>query len=409
MIQICQVIELGPTGEQVARFYRHCAAARIARNDLVALWKGEGDKPPAERTNYLRLRPRFNSSKRNERPWMAEVSQNAVKGGLIDAEDAIRRFYKKESRAPRFHARGKRDSFRCDNGVGTVKVDGKTLVLPAKCGGQVRMKESLRWPGKMIRRCRVRRKADRWFASVAVEIDQAEYGQKSGAGTVGIDLGLHTFVVLAPPGAGEAECVKVDAPAPFRQAQKRMRLYQRRLSRCKRGSKRRRKAVTRVAKLHIRIDDVRKDFLHQLSHRITAEYAQVNVETLSIKGWQRRFGRKTGDLAPSEFLRQLQYKTSWRDGLLDSLPWNFPSSKLCHDCGWRYAGLTIAERRWACLRCGVVHDRDANAALNLRDYGPELPGDCSWMPCKTTATAAKAVEPRTEDSTGSHQVLVGLG
>ena len=98
---------------------------------------------------------------------------------------------------------------------------------------------------------------------------------------------MHTLAVLAPPGAGESECVLVDAPLPFRQAQKRMRLYQRRLSRCKPRSRRRRRAKSRAAILHSRIENIRKDFLHRLSRRITAEFAQVNVETLSVKGYSK--------------------------------------------------------------------------------------------------------------------------
>ena len=271
------------------------------------------------------------------------------------------------------------------------------------------MKEPLRLPGKVIRKCRVRRKAGRWFASVSVGIGSAEYQHRCGTGTAGIDLGMHTLAVLAPPGAGESECVRADAPMPFRQAQKRMRLYQRRLSCCKRGSRRRRKAKSRVAILHSRIENIRNDFLHQFSRRIAAEFAQANVEMLFVKGWQRRFGKKTGDLAASEFLRQLACKTDWRGAALDALPWSFPSSKLCHDCGWHYAGLSIGERRWTCLQCGVVPDCDANAALNLRDHGPELPGDCSWMPCKTTDAVAAAVEPGTGDSVRFHHVSAGLG
>ena len=97
---------------------------------LVALWKAEGEKPKEERTSYLKLRPVFNRGKRIARSWMAGLSQTAVKGGLIDAEDAIRRFYKKEARAPRFHGHGEWDAFRCDNGAGTVKATGRRCSFP---------------------------------------------------------------------------------------------------------------------------------------------------------------------------------------------------------------------------------------------------------------------------------------
>ena len=203
-----QLIELKPTAGQVQIFYRHCAAARIARNDLVAPWRSEGEKEPEDRLKDRNLRPLFNAQKSERRPWLSELSQNAVKGGLIDAEDAIRRYRRRLARPPRFHKAGLRDAFRADNGVGTVQVDVRALRLPAKAGGVVRMKEELRWPDAVIRGCRIRRKADRWFASVRVEILDSAYPHRCGQGRAGLDLGLSTFATIAPEGVGEADVVK---------------------------------------------------------------------------------------------------------------------------------------------------------------------------------------------------------
>ena len=392
---IAQLIELKPTSVQTEMFYRHSAGARIARNDLVALWRAEGKKEPDDRLDYRKLRPRYNALKHGVRPWFSELSQNAIKGGLMDAEDAVMWFYRKLARPPRFHKAGRRDAFRADNGVGTVSLADRTLRLPKKAGGNVRMKEALRWPGAVIRGCRIRRKADRWFASVRVEVPDSAYPQRCGQGRVGLDLGLSTFATIAPEGAEEADVVKVSAPQPFRTAMTRLRRAQRRVSRRKIGSNNRRKAKRQVEKLHYRIDNIRKDFLHQLSHRLTAEYAEVKVETLSVQGWKKLHGRKTSDLAPAELLRQLDYKATWRGGRIVAADMWFPSSRLCHNCGWKYQDLTLNERAWTCKQCGVLHDRDANAALNIRDYRPELPGDCLWTPCKTTVPVAAAGEAGT--------------
>ena len=161
------------------------------------------------------------------------------------------------------------------------------------------------------------------------------YGSRScayrcGDGAAGIDLGLSTFATIACPDGTHR---KVEAPEPIRRSMKALRRTQRKPSRRKPGSKNRGKVRTAVAKGHRRISNIRKDFLH----KVTAEVAVVQVEGLSIKGWQRRWGRKTSDLAPAEFIRQLEYKLDWRGGELVTLPRHFPSSQVCHDCGSRAA------------------------------------------------------------------------
>ena len=120
--------------------------------------------------------------------------------------------------------------------------------------------------------------------------------------------------------------------------------------------------------------NIRKDFLHQLSHRLTKEAEVVVVENLSIKGWQQLWGRKTNDLAPAELLRQLAYKTARKGGILYKVDRFFPSSQLCHACGYRHQELTLAEEKWRCPGCGGERARDGNAALNLRDCPRELLG-----------------------------------
>ena len=142
--------------------------------------------------------------------------------------------------------------------------------------------------------------------------------------------------------------------------------------------------------------NIRKDFLHQLSHRITANAHTIQVETLSIKGWRRLWGRKTSDLAPGELLRQLEYKAQWRGGSFVKVARDFPSSQTCHDCGNIAGKLGLEVRRWRCFRCGTLQDREANAALNIRDWPGAtrpLPVDASG---KTFSVKAPAVEAGTE-------------
>jgi len=389
---VSQVIELRPSQRQEEAFRRHAAAARIARNDLIALWREGGKRLTGFRLKTVELRPQVNRVKYAAHPWFRDLSQNAVKGGMIDAVDAIERYYRGQNRRPRFHGRNRTLAFRADNGPSTVKLAGKALLLPAKAGGTVRTKEPLRWPGQVIRECRIKEKAGRWFASVRVELDPAEYPHQCGRGVLGIDLGLKTFATIAYP---DGTIEKVQAPQPLRGSLKALRRAQRRLSRRRKGSRNREKARQAVARRHSRMANIRKDFLHQLSHRVTASGHTVQVERLSVKGWQRRWGRKTSDLAPAEFLRQLEYKAAWRGGEFVEADWHFPSSQLCHACGSQGSALDLDVRRWRCHSCGSILDRDGNAALNIRDW----PGATRSLPVdangKTSNVEALAVEAGT--------------
>ena len=388
---ISQVIELQPSEGQEWAFRSHAAAARIARNDLISLWREEGKRLKGFRFKTVELRPQVNRVKYAAHPWFRELSQNAVKGGMIDAVDAIERYYRGQNRRPRFLGGNGRLRFRIDNGVGTVRMDNSHLLLPRI--GRVRMKEELRWPGKAIRECRIREHGGRWYASVRVEIGEEEYTHHCGNGVLGIDLGLKTFATIAYP---DGTIEKVQAPQPLKQSLRALRRAQRKLSRRKVGSRNREKAKLAVAKRHRRMASIRKDFLHQLSHRLTGAAGVVQVETLSIKGWQRLWGRKTSDLAPGELLRQLEYKAQWRGGTFLKVARDFPSSQLCHDCGERNGKLALEVRRWCCSACGTLQDRDANAALNIRDWPGAtrpLPVDASG---KTFSVKAPAVEAGTE-------------
>ena len=250
-----------------------------------------------------------------------------------------------------------------------MKADGSHLLLPRI--GRVRMKEELHWPGKALRECRIREHGGRWYASVRVEIGEEEYPHHCGNGVLGIDLGLKTFATIACP---DGTIEKVQAPEPLKRSLWSLRRSQRKLARRKAGSRNRAKAQGDVGRRHRRMASIRKDFLkdflHQLSHRLTAAAQVVQVETLSIRGWQRLWGRKTSDLAPGELLSQLEYKAQWRGGTFLKVARDFPSSQLCHDCGERNGKLGLEVRRWRCSGCGTLQNRDANAALNIRDYGP---------------------------------------
>ena len=184
-MQVCQVIELDPIGSPVTISLR-CGGTRAN----LRLTTGLG---------WCSLLPEVNNVKYQLHPWFYELRQNAVEGGMIDAEDAISRYYDGQNRRPRFHGKNRPLAFRPENGPDTVMIDGNRVHVPSKMGGVARTKEVLRWPGKLIRECRFREREGSWYASVRVEVSQEEYGQRCSDGVACIDLGLITFATIAYP------------------------------------------------------------------------------------------------------------------------------------------------------------------------------------------------------------------
>ena len=194
--------------------------------------------------------------------------------------------------------------------------------------------------------------------------DDAVEPKAEAAGKVGIDLGLTHFAILS---TGE----KVAAPNTFRKHETKLAKLQRRLAKKQKGSANRKKARLKVAKLHAKIADSRKDFLHKLSTRLINENQVIAIETLAVSNMQKNhsLAKSIADASWSEFVRQLEYKALWYGRELVGIDRWYPSSKRCSDCGHTVAKMPLNVREWACPECGTVHDRDINAARNVLAAG----------------------------------------
>jgi putative transposase len=182
--------------------------------------------------------------------------------------------------------------------------------------------------------------------------------------SVGADLGLKAFVILS---TGET----VGNPQFFHKDEKKLAKAQRRHAKKQKGSKNRIKARQKVARIHVRIADRRRDFLHQLSTRLIRENQTICVESLHVKHMvqNHRLAKAISDVGWSEFVSQLEYKAAWYGRNLVKIDKWYPSSKRCFDCGHLLETLSLDVRVWTCPECGVIHDRDINAAKNIHAVG----------------------------------------
>lgn len=338
---------------------QHAGIARKAWNWALAARN--------ERWEQYEGKERFISCYDQQKAWVAQkptwaysLSAWAAVSAIEDVDRAFKSFWKarREKRRlglPRFKGRGRCcESFRLRGSIGVERGRVKLPVL-----GWLRIKGSAsQFDTDKILYATVSREAAGWFVSITVEQERAEPVAPISA-PIGIDLGITHFATLS---TGET----IDAPKPLKRALRKLRCQQKALSRSQRNSSGRKRRIARVARTHARVKAIRSDFLHRASHRLATSHVAVGVESLNVAGMvrNRRLSRAISDLGWSEFLRQLTYKTQWSGSTLVAAGRFYPSTKTCSDCGTQ-VDVSLSQRTYACAACGLVLDRDLNAARNL--------------------------------------------
>jgi putative transposase len=320
------------------------------------------------------LRREWNRAKQQVAPWWPENSKEAYSSGLDSLARALKNWSDSRCGRRRGHSVGfprrkkkRRTRVTCRFTTGQIKVlpDRKHVQLPRI--GVIKTHESTR---KLARRLEhgtarilaatISRQGDRWFVSFTVEVDRYIPCSNSKPTVVGVDVGVRDLAVLST-GATIAN------PRALEGSLHKLRRLNRELARRKLGSKRRDHTRRRLACVHARVANIRRDALHKLTTMLAREYGTVVVEQLNVAGMvrNRRLARAISDTGMGELRRQLGYKATWYGSRLVMADRFYPSSKTCSACGWVKAKLTLAERTFRCETCGLVIDRDLNAARNL--------------------------------------------
>lgn len=354
-------IALEPNNKQETYFAKAAGTARFAYNWALAEWQRQYEEwkqnNSLSKPSQFSLRRQLNAIKREQFPWMLEVTKNAPQMAIIQLGDAFKNFFAGRARYPKFRKKGIHDRFTLTNDQ--FNVDGSRIRIPNL--GWVRMHETLRFVGKLVS-ATISRVANRWFVSISVDTpDISHLSKAENQGIVGVDLGLSALATLS---TGEGPIL---GPKAHKASLKRLQRLSKSLSRKQKGSENRKKAKAKLAKLHARISNIRKDSLHKLTSNLTRRFHTIGIEDLNVKGMikNRRLARSIADMSFFEFRRQLEYKAAMRGGLVIVADRWFASSKICSCCGYQLESLPLSMREWVCPTCGVHHDRDLNAAINL--------------------------------------------
>jgi IS605 OrfB family transposase len=391
---------LDPSPAQERALRSHAGAARVAFNWGLARVKANLGQREAERScgiadadltpgiswSLYSLRKDWNQAKATVAPWWAECSKEAFSTGLDQLARALKNWGDskrgkrkgKPAGFPRFKSKRKaRPSIRFTTGA--FRCETRHAVLPRI--GRVKLHEDgARLAGLVaagtarVLSVTVRYERGRWFASFAVDAEVTRLAAADPDAVIGVDPGIKTLAVLP---AGE----EIPNPRHLGKALRKVRRLSRTLSR-RQGPDRRtrqepsnrwRRASAALGKAQGRVADQRKNALHKATTSLTARYGTLVIEDLNVAGMirNRRLARHIADASFAEFRRQAEYKTAWRGGTVIVADRWFASSKTCSGCGAVKTKLLLSERTYVCTACGLVADRDQNAALNLAEYGTQ--------------------------------------
>ena len=322
--------------------------------------------------SYVALAKELTQLKQQENTkWLQNVSNECLQQSLRHLEDAFKRFFKEKKGFPNFKKRG-----RCKEAckfVRSLQIDFSLHRVKLPIIGWINIRKNKQFD---CEQCDIRSmtvtmdKCGTIFVSVLVETNESckPKTKVCKETAVGIDMGIKDFATLS-------NSIKYPNKRFLNAESKKLKRLQRRFAKTTLKSRRRERLRLHIAKIYERIANRRSNYIHYITSSLIRDYDTICLEDLNVQGMMKnhKLARAIGDVAWHEFKRQLLYKAEWNGKNVLFIDRYMPSSKQCSCCGYEYKQLTLNVRTWTCPECGVVHDRDINAALNIKAYAIESP------------------------------------
>lgn len=347
--------------QQEAAFARFAGARRFVFNWALARRK-ETYEQTGKSVSWASLSVELTEMK--SKPgfeWLKEIDSQLLQQALADCKRAFDNFFQKRAGFPRFKKKySPHQSFRIPQ---RVKIESGRVYVPQIGLVKVRQSQAIDLPMKSA--TFKREATGKWFVSQVAEFHLADLPKPAiePETAIGIDVGFDRF-------ATASDGRVIENPRFFRKGERKIKRASRKLSRTQKGSANRAKARLALARQHQKVANQRADFAHKFSAAIVCENNTIACETLNLKGMSKtKLAKSVHDAAHRETFRQLEYKARWFNRNFVFIDCWYPSSQLCSCCGHRNQKLSLSDRFWTCPGCGAQHDRDHNAAKNVRDEG----------------------------------------
>lgn len=302
---------------------------------------------------------------KKEFSWLNEVDSQALQASIKKIDKAFIGFFRGGG-FPKFKNKRSKESFQSPNNTRKINWNSSTLTIPKIKNIPIVL--SRKFDGKIKTITISKTTTGKYFASVLVEIKKIEISKPPihHGTTIGIDVGIKSFVVSSDGRSFEAN-------RKLKNNLQRLKCLSKRVSKKNKGSNNRRKAIKCLAILNEKITNQRTDYIHKVTHALThdSQVDSIVIEDLNVAGMlkNRKLSQAISDVSFGEFFRQLEYKCNWYGKNLIKIGRFEPSSKTCSECQIINDALTLANREWVCANCGTLHDRDFNAAKNIRNMG----------------------------------------
>ena len=362
-------VRLYPSKEQRVLIDRTLGGCRFVYNHILSL------KKELWEDYKLSFNPKLKSFK-EEWNFLTKVPSQALANSYMDCMTAFNNFFnslkgksKAVQRFPKFHKKGQKDSFRIaatktSKGYDIRIEDIEHIKVPKLGSIKFKNYNGIDWSKIHIYNITIKKTpTNKYFASLCVETEELEYIEPK-FDVCGFDLGIKDFAIFD---SGEV----IENPKYYRKTEYRIKKTQKQLSKCKKFSKNYKKVNLKLAKLHEKIKNQRKDFQHKWSRKIVNENQVIVSEDLNVKGMLKnhKLAKSIQDASFGSFCNMIAYKANEQNRKYVKIGTFYPSSKLCHCCGFKYKGLKLEERFWTCPDCGTYLDRDENAAINILNEG----------------------------------------
>jgi putative transposase len=356
-------VRLYPTIEQQEILSQHFGCSRwwwnYALNLCIETYKATGKGLTQVALN--KFLPKLKKEKETE--WLAECYSQVLQATTLNLVTAYKNFFEGRAKYPRFKAKKNKQSIQYPQ---SVKVVNSSLKFPGRVGI---VKAKLHRPieGTIKTVTVSMTPSGKYYASVLMELDGGSPVVSTDGKVSGIDLGLKDFAIVHDG----VKTSKYPNPKHLAKHERNLKRKQQKLARKEKGSKSRDKARKLVARVHERVSNVRQDYLHKLSRKLVDDNQVIVVESLNTKGMVRnhKLAKAISDVGWGMFVNFLSYKLDHEGKVLVEIDRWFPSSKLCSNCHYQISEMPLDVRTWICPNCGTQHDRDGNAAINIRAEG----------------------------------------
>ncbi len=365
-------LRIYPTDSQRELIEKTFGCTRYIYNNFLAERKNKYEESKTKVHVYEQLKEL--TDLKREKEWLREIDSCALQACVYNLDDAFQKFFKGNG-YPRFTVKGKHESFRTNNTLSTyknkkyetIRVDfnKRIITLPklkeVKFRGYRTTKEII----CKIKSATISKDANKYFVSILVEVPFIKNSLKP-TSIVGLDLGIKDFIVTSNGEKLKNE-VKIN--------EKRLKGLQKWLSRCKPGSKNRYKVKLKIQRLYLKIRNARKHMIYKLANNILKENDVVAVESLDVKSMYQvhKVAKHLKNIPIREFIRVLKYKSNWLGKRVIEINKYYPSSQCCNRCDYKNEEVKdLIVRKWTCPRCGLIHDRDINASINIMFEGLKI-------------------------------------